>query len=106
MDSLPDIAPFQHRLDELDAQMAEPSFYANQRKAADVTREQQWLRRLVEDYGAHARLEREITEHAALLKDPSAEADPRQHADQPRDKAAPGVEQTLPCASRAQQLLR
>ena len=72
MDTLPDIFPFQQRLDELDAQMAEPSFYSNPRKAADVTREQQWLRRLVEDYDAHQRLERELSEHAALLKDPSA----------------------------------
>ena len=33
MDILPDIAPFQRRLDELDAQMAAPAFYANPRKA-------------------------------------------------------------------------
>ena len=43
MDSLPEILPFQRRLDELDAQMAEPSFYANARKAAEVSREQQKL---------------------------------------------------------------
>ena len=36
MDQLPDIAPFQLRLDELDAQAAEPSFYANARRAAEV----------------------------------------------------------------------
>lgn len=82
MDTLPDIAPFQQRLDELDAQMAEPSFYANSRKAADVTREQQWLRRLVEDYQAHARLEREVAEHSALLKDPAADAELRALAQQ------------------------
>jgi len=77
MDNLPDISPFQRRLDELDAQMAAPSFYASPRKAADVTREQQWLRRLVGDYAAHERLTRELAEHAALLKDVSAEADLR-----------------------------
>lgn len=82
MDTLPDIAPFQQRLDELDAQMAEPSFYANSRKAADVTREQQWLRRLVEDYQAHARLEREVAEHSALLKDPAADTELRALAQQ------------------------
>ena len=82
MDNLPDIAPFLRRLDELDAQMAEPSFYTNSRKAADVTREQQWLRRLVEDFAAHGRLERELAEHAALLKDPSAEAELRALAQQ------------------------
>ena len=38
MDELPDLTPFSRRLDELAAQMAEPSFYANPRRAADVTR--------------------------------------------------------------------
>lgn len=77
MEKLPDIAPFQHRLDELDAQMAEPSFYASARRAADVTREQQRLRALVDDYRAYEKLGREIDEHAALLKDSKADAELR-----------------------------
>ena len=36
MPSLPDIGPFRRRLDELDAQMADPSFYSNPRRAAEV----------------------------------------------------------------------
>ena len=47
MEDLPDILPFRRRLDELSAQMAEPSFYANPRRAAEVTREQQRLAQLV-----------------------------------------------------------
>ena len=43
MEDLPDILPFRRRLEELSAQMAEPSFYANPRRAAEVTREQQRL---------------------------------------------------------------
>ena len=82
MDTLPDITPFQRRLDELDAQMAEPSFYTNSRKATEISREQQGLRRLVEDYQAHARLGREIAEHAALLKDAAADAELRALAQQ------------------------
>jgi peptide chain release factor 1 len=78
MDQLPDIAPFQRRLDELDAQMAEPSFYANLRRAADVAREQQRLRQMVEDYRAFERAENALAGHAALLKD--ATADPDLHA--------------------------
>jgi peptide chain release factor 1 len=74
MEKLPDISPFRHRLDELDAQMAEPSFYANSRRAADVTREQQRLRALVDDYRTLEKTERELGEHAELLKD--AKADP------------------------------
>lgn len=77
MDQLPDITPFQHRLDELDAQMAEPSFYANARRAADVTREQQRLRALVDEFRAYEKLGYEIGEHGALLKDPKADADLR-----------------------------
>ncbi len=77
MDQLPDISPFSLRLDELDAQMAEPSFYANPRRAAEVTREQQRLRSLVDDHRAHAALEREIAEHGALLKDPASDPELR-----------------------------
>jgi len=72
MDALPDISPFQRRLDELDAQMADPSFYANPRRAADVTREQQKLRKLVEDYQNHARVERELGDAGALSREASS----------------------------------
>ena len=73
MDLLPDIAPFQLRLDELNAQMAEPSFYANSRRAAEVTREQQKLTRLVADYRAWEKLGREIAEAEALVRDPAGD---------------------------------
>jgi peptide chain release factor 1 len=69
MDLLPDIAPFQRRLDELNAQMAEPSFYANPRRAAEVTREQQKLARLVADYQALQKLDEEIAATQALARD-------------------------------------
>jgi peptide chain release factor 1 len=75
MEALPDLAPFQRRLDELDAQMAEPSFYANPRRAAEVTREHQKLGQLVADHHAHERLEREIAEAQALIKDRDIAAD-------------------------------
>ncbi|HVU25981.1 MAG TPA: peptide chain release factor 1 [Opitutus sp.] len=80
MDELPDIAPFQRRLDELDAQMADAGFYANPRRAADISREQQKLQQLVTDYREHARLEREAADAAALAKDPGADADLRELA--------------------------
>ena len=69
MDHLPDIVPFQRRLDELNAQMAEPSFYANPRRAAEVTREQQKVARLVADYRTWEKLGREIVEAQALARD-------------------------------------
>ena len=75
MDTLPDIATFQLRLDELSAQMAEPSFYANARKATEISREQQALRQMVDDYHGYERLGLELAEHAALLKDPAADTE-------------------------------
>ena len=73
MDNLPDIAPFQRRLDELNAQMAAPSFYANLRRAAEVTREQQKVAQLVADYQAFEKLGRELRETEALARDPAAD---------------------------------
>ena len=80
MEELPDIGPFQRRLDELGAQMAEPSFYANPRRAADVTREHQKLTQLIADYHAHQRLEREIAEAQGFSRDAAADPDLRELA--------------------------
>src|SRR5207244_6371838 len=72
---LPAIDPFRRRLDELAANMAEPAFYANPRRAADITREHQKLVQLAAEHHAHERLEREIAEAEALLKERDAVAD-------------------------------
>ena len=80
MDQLPDIFPFERRLEELAAQMAEPSFYANPRRAAEVSREQQKVSQLVSDHREYSKLEREETEAAALLKDPAGDADMKELA--------------------------
>jgi peptide chain release factor 1 len=69
METLPDIGPFRHRLEELDAQMAEPSFYSNPRHATEVSREHQKLAALVEDYKRYKRLEREWAEADLLARD-------------------------------------
>lgn len=74
MDQLPPILPFQRRLDELDAQMAAPSFYANARKATEVSREHQKLGQLIADHRAYEKIERDLTEAEALMKD--GQADP------------------------------
>jgi peptide chain release factor 1 len=81
MDKLPDIFPFQRRLDELDAQMADPSFYNNPRKAAEVSREQQKTQQLVADFQLHEKLAREIAEAQALVKDQFADADLKELAE-------------------------
>jgi peptide chain release factor 1 len=80
MDELPALAPFERRLDELGAQMAEPSFYANPRRAAEVTREHQKLTQLVSDDRTFERLTRERAEAQSLGRDPSADAEMRELA--------------------------
>jgi peptide chain release factor 1 len=80
MDELPDLTPFQRRLDELGAQMAESSFYANPRRAAEVTREHQKLVELVGEYRLYERLEIEVAEAGTLSRDPAADAEMRELA--------------------------
>lgn len=75
MDELPDLAPFRRRLDELAAQMAAPAFYANARRAAEVTREHQKITQLVADHEAHARVGREIADATTISRDPAGDAD-------------------------------
>jgi peptide chain release factor 1 len=77
---LPDIAPFRRRKEELDAQMADPGFYANPRRAADITREHQRMAELLENEAAWRRLGREIAEHENLVRDPAADRDLRELA--------------------------
>ncbi len=80
MDELPDLAPFQRRFDELAAQMAEPSFYTNPRRAAEVTREHQKLSQLIADHHTYQRIEREILEAQAFKSDATADAELRELA--------------------------
>jgi peptide chain release factor 1 len=80
MDELPDLAPFQRRFDELGAQMAEPAFYSNPRRAADITREHQKLSQLIADHHAFQKIEREIGEAQAFGRDAAADADLRELA--------------------------
>jgi len=60
--------------------MAEPAFYNNSRRAAEVSREQQKIQQLVADYREHERLQRETEEALALSRDPLADADLRELA--------------------------
>lgn len=80
MDELPDITPLQRRFDELSAQMAEPSFYQQARRAAEVTREQQKLRELIDNHAALVRIGVEIQEATALSKGPGTDAELRELA--------------------------
>ena len=55
--------------------MAEPAFYGNPRRAADVTREHQKLSQLIADYNAVARIERDIADAHSFGRDATADAD-------------------------------
>lgn len=82
MHKIPDIAPFRAKLDDLDAQMAEPNFYSDQRRAAEIGREQQRLSSLVEKFEAYHGAEAQIEENAAMAADESLEAELREMAEE------------------------
>jgi peptide chain release factor 1 len=73
MPSVPDIAPFVRRLEEIDASMAAPSFFTDARRVARLSREHQKLRDLIEQYEQMRKIETEIKETEKLLS--SAETD-------------------------------
>jgi peptide chain release factor 1 len=75
MDALPEISPFQHRYEELAAQMADPAFYNNPRQAAAITREHLQLQELIADHARYRQIERNIAEAVALGRDPAADVD-------------------------------
>lgn len=74
MPSVPEITPFVRRLDELDAAMAEPSFFSDARKAATLSREHQKLHELIDLHGDFTGVENELKEMEAILS--GADGDP------------------------------
>jgi len=80
MEELPALAPFERRLEELGAQMADPGFYSNPRRAADITREHQKLMQLVADYHTHERIVREMVEAKSYGDDASTDPELRELA--------------------------
>jgi peptide chain release factor 1 len=73
MPRLPDLTGFQNRFDELDAAMAEPAFFQNPRRAADLGREHQRLRALLDEAEALRRTERAIADTAEMARDAAAD---------------------------------
>ncbi|TVP79236.1 MAG: peptide chain release factor 1 [Puniceicoccaceae bacterium] len=80
MHTIPDIAPFRAKLAEFNGQMADPDFYSDQRRAAEVAREQQRLAALVEKFEAYHDTIQQIAENAAMSEDASVEAELREMA--------------------------
>lgn len=82
MHKIPDIAPFRAKLAELNGQMADPDFYSNQRRAAEVSREHQRLATLVEKFEAYHTTVQQIKENEAMFGDDSVEAELREMAEE------------------------
>ncbi|MEM8867977.1 MAG: peptide chain release factor 1 [Verrucomicrobiota bacterium] len=80
MHTIPDIAPFRSKLEELDAIMAEPNFYSDQRRAADVSREHQHVSGLIEKFEALRSTEKQIEENEEMVDDASIEEELREMA--------------------------
>ncbi|MGF1484791.1 MAG: peptide chain release factor 1 [Opitutales bacterium] len=80
MEGIPDIASFRERRAELDAQMAEPDFFSDQRRAAEVSREHQKLGQLIEDFESLEKIERDLSDNRLLVADTSAEDELREMA--------------------------
>ncbi len=73
MHKIPDIAPFRAKLDALDAQMADPDFYSDPQRVAEVSREHQRLSSLVEKFEAYHAAEKQIKDNKELLADDSVD---------------------------------
>ena len=67
MDSLPSIEPFEKKLQDLDTQVADPHFYQDQRKAAEVLKEHQRLSQLVQLYKSLEKCKQQLAENKELL---------------------------------------
>lgn len=82
MHKIPDIAPFRVKLEELDAQMAEPNFYSDQRRASEISREQQRLSGLIEKFEAYYAAEQQIKDNQEMLTDEALDPELREMAEE------------------------
>ena len=71
MEGIPPIEPFLTRLAALDAKMAEPDFYSDQRTASAISREHQQLSKLRDDYAQLNNIIEQISENKAIIEENS-----------------------------------
>jgi peptide chain release factor 1 len=81
MPDLPDLSPFVDKLADLDTQMAEPDFFSDARRAADVAREHQKLTQLLALRDRYQQCEKEAAENREMLSDPDADAELKELAE-------------------------
>lgn len=68
MPELPDLSPFVDRLAELDSMMAEPDFFSDSRRAADVGREHQKLTQLLSMGDSFQQCEKQLGENREMME--------------------------------------
>jgi len=66
MNVLPNIEKFRKRASELEAELANPSVYADQRRAGDLARELQRLKKLMADHARWEAVQKQIVENEQL----------------------------------------
>jgi peptide chain release factor 1 len=81
MPELPDLNPFVDRLADLDRQMAEPDFFSDARKAAELAREHQKLTTLVALRDRYRNTEKQLRENRELQDDAQSDAELRELAE-------------------------
>lgn len=78
--NIPNTEPFARRLAELDGMMAQPDFFNDSRRAANLTREHQKLGRLLELCDRFRQTGKQIAENQAMAEDPDADPELRELA--------------------------
>ena len=91
METLPEISPFRQRYEELAAQMADPAFYNNPRRAADITREHQRLNVMIEAHVKYQKLEVNLAEAVTMGRDLTSDPELRDLA----NSELPAMQQEL-----------
>ena len=73
MNAVPDIVKFRKRAADLEAELSNPAVYADQRRAGDLARELQRLKKLMTDHDRWHVVQKQIIENEALLAGNDAE---------------------------------
>ena len=73
MNALPNIDKFRKRAGELEAELANPAVYSDQRRAGDLARELLRLKKLLGDYSAAEAVQKQIAENQELVATGDAE---------------------------------
>jgi peptide chain release factor 1 len=73
MQAVYNIERFRHRAAALEAELAHPAVYADQRRAGDLARELQRLKKLAADHDRYLEVQRQIAENELLAAGPDAD---------------------------------